>query len=121
MLIGLRIPQYNLVRNRGEIPTVPDINTVGGKKAQWGVMEILKGSLDDRALHDTISKRLRYFRVGRLRERAETFVCNMDPISKFIKLFVAANLIRTACNAHPTARRFLRVVHILPAVLAVML
>ena len=44
--------------------------------------------------------------MDRPRERAETFVFNMALISKFVKPFVIANLIRTVCNAHPTARRF---------------
>lgn len=97
---------YTLVKTRDELATIPDINTLGGKKVQLIVMKILRGNLDDRALHDTISKRLQHFSVDRPRERAETFVFNMAPISKFIKPVVAANLIGTVCNAHPTVRRF---------------
>ena len=71
-------------------------------------MGILKGCLRDRALHDTISNRLQYFGVDRPNERAENSISNMALISKFITPFVAANLIKTVCNAHPTARRFLK-------------
>ena len=69
-------------------------------------MEILKGGLGDRELHDTISKRLQYFKISRHNERAEDFVFNMALFSELVEPFVAANLIRTVCNAHPTARRF---------------
>ena len=30
----------------------------------------------------------------------------MALISNYVKLFVLANVIKTVCNAHPTARRF---------------
>ena len=60
----------------------------------------------DRELHDTISRRFQYFKIGRAGERAEVFIFNMALNSRFVKPFILANLIRTVCNAQPTARRF---------------
>ena len=85
---------------------MPGISSLSGGKVQWGVMEILRMGLGDRELHGTISRRLQYFKTGRDGERAENFIFNMSLISRFVKPFVLANLIRTVCNAHPTARRF---------------
>ena len=85
---------------------MPGIGTLSGRKVQWGVMGILKGCLGDRELHDTISRRLHYFKIGRDEERAGNFIFSMALISRFVRPFILANLIRTACNAHPTARKF---------------
>ena len=71
-----------------------------------GVMKVLRGALGDRELHDTIPRRLQYFKIGGAGGRAEVFIFNMALISRFVKFFILANLIRTVCNAHPTARRF---------------
>ena len=57
-------------------------------------------------LHDTIIRRLQYFGISRARERAEVSIFNMALISSFVKPFFLANLTKTICNAHPTARRF---------------
>ena len=46
------------------------------------------------------------FKISKHNERAENLIFNMALISKFVKPDVTANLIRTVCNAHPTARRF---------------
>ena len=97
---------FSLVKVRGELSSVPGIGTLSGRKVQWGVMGILKGCLGDRELHDTISRRLHYFKIGRDEERAGNFIFSMALISRFVRPFILANLIRTACNAHPTARKF---------------
>ena len=89
-----------------ELSFVPGINDLSGRKVQWGVMGILRGALGGHELHDTITRRLQDFGISRARERAEVFIFNMALISSFVKLFIFANLIKTICNAHPTARRF---------------
>ena len=57
-------------------------------------------------MHDTIRRRLQYFGIDRAWERAEVFIFNMALISNYVKPFVLANVIKSVCNAHPTARRF---------------
>ena len=47
-----------------------------------------------------------YFGINRARERAEVFIFNMALIFSYVRLFIFANLIKTICNAHPTARKF---------------
>ena len=71
-----------------------------------GGSENLKGCLGDRGLHDTISRRLQYFKIGRDVGRADNVMFSMALVSKFVRPSILANLIRTACNVHPTARRF---------------
>ena len=90
----------------GELSPVPGIGDLSGRKVHWGDMAILRGALGDRGLHDTIARRLPYFKIHRARERAEVFIFSMALIFRFVKPFILATLTRTVCNAHPTARRF---------------
>ena len=97
---------YTLVRNKEELAAIPGVSDLLGRRVQWGVMKILRGGISAECLIDTISRRLQYFGIGSSRAKAEIFIFNMNLISSFIKPFVAANMIKTVCNAHPTARRF---------------
>ena len=97
---------FNFMKVREELSRVPGISELSGRRVQWGVMKILRGALGGHELHDTISRRLQYFGIDRAGERAEVFIFNMALISSFVKPFILANIIKTICNAHPTARRF---------------
>ena len=102
----LESPVFKSMKVTEELSSVPGIGDLSGRKVQWGVMEILRGALGEHELHDTITRRLQYFGISRAREGAEIFIFNMALISSFVKPFILANLIKTVCNAHPTARRF---------------
>ena len=97
---------YNLMKVEVELSRVPGVSDLSGRRVQWGVMKILRGALGGHELHDTITRRLQYFGIGRAWETAEVFIFNMALISNYVKPFVLANVIKTVCNAHPTARRF---------------
>ena len=87
----LEPPIFSLMRVKEELPSVPGISNVRGRKIQWGVVEILQGALGGHELHDTITRRLQYFGISRARERAEVFIFNMALISSFVKPFILAN------------------------------
>ena len=96
---------FNLMRVKVELSLVPGVSSLSGMGVQWGVLKILRGARGGHELCDTISRRLQYFGIHRAWERVECF-SNMALISNYVKPFVLANVIKTVCNAHPTARRF---------------
>ena len=55
---------FDLVKVKSELSSMPGISSLSGRKVQWGVMKILRMGLGDRELHDTISRRLQYFKIG---------------------------------------------------------
>ena len=97
---------FELMKLKEELSLVPGVSDLSGRGVQWGVMKILRGALGGHELHDTIRRRLQYFGIDRAWERAEVFFFNMALISSYVKPFVLANIIKTICNAHSTARRF---------------
>ena len=97
---------FNFVKVKDELSLVLGISDLSGRRVQWGFMTFLGGALGGHELHDTIIRRLQYFGISSARERAEVFIFNMALIFSFGKLFILANLSKTICNAHPTARRF---------------
>ena len=97
---------FKLMEVKIELSRIPGVSSLSGRRTQWGVMEILRGALGGHELRATISRRLQCFGIPRAWARAETFIFNMALISRFVKPFVLANIIKAVCNAHPTARRF---------------
>ena len=100
---------FRLIRNRDELRTVPgivDLTMGAGGKLQWGVMKLLRGLGDNSKLLSTLSRRICYFGFDRPDDRAAVFVRNMFRISGAVKPFVLSSVLRTVCNAQPTARRF---------------
>ena len=94
---------FKLVKVRGGLSSVPGIGALSGRRVQWGgVMKILRGALGDRGLHDTISGRLQYFKIGRVMERAEVFIFNMALISRYGQTFYSCKSDQDSlqCSSH---------------------
>ena len=97
---------YRFIRNRDEFACIPAARNSEGGRLQWGVMKIVRVMDDAGKLMGTLSRRIGFFGFDRPQWRAEVFVKNMCLISRFLKPFVAATVLRTLCNARPTVRRF---------------
>ena len=53
-----------------------------------------------------MTDRIRYFGFRAPREMASRFIRNLSDLAHFVQPFVLAAVLKTVCNAWPTARRF---------------
>ena len=73
---------------------------------QRKVVNILSSSCGSSELVDVLTRRIAHLGFESPDELAQSFILNLNCISKFVKPFALTAVLKTVCNAWPTSRRY---------------
>ena len=99
-------PMAFLRRIVSEVEKIPGVVQLPVVNLQRRMTKLLKGGRSDEPLEDILTDRIRYFGFRAPREMAGRFIKNLSDLAHFVQPFVLAAVLKTVCNAWPTARRF---------------
>ena len=102
----LKSPMAFLRQVVSEVERIPGVVELPVVNLQRRLTRILKKGRSDEPLEEILADRIKYFGFKAPREMALRFINILSDLAHFVQPFVLAAVLKTVCNAWPTARRF---------------